>query len=114
MMRNKASPYWTVQGFVDVLGETFEEHYSCPQCFDIDEQGRHQAKCYNPSNSTKWHLKVYALNCDETCHQLKFFMMYEGRSENRSAGMPATVYPVWRLLKNGKYHHNGCILYLDN
>jgi hypothetical protein len=116
--RNKANPYWTVQGFVDALGKTFEEHYTCPQCFDIDEQcipwkGRHQAKCYNPSKPAKWHLKVYALNCAETCYQLKFFM-YEGRSEARPAGMPATVYPVWRLLKDGKYHHNGCILYLDN
>jgi hypothetical protein len=36
--RNKADPYWTVQGFIDALGKTFEEHYTCPQCFDIDEQ----------------------------------------------------------------------------
>jgi hypothetical protein len=116
--RNKGNPYWTVQGLIDGLGKTFLDHNTCPQCFDIDEQcipwkGRHQAKCYNPSMPAKWHLKVYALNCAETCYQLKFFM-YEGRSEVRPAGMPATVYPVWRLLRDGKYHHNEYILYLDN
>jgi hypothetical protein len=40
--------------------------------------------------------------------------MYKGRTETRPAGMSATVYPIWKLLKDGKYHNNGCILYLDN
>jgi hypothetical protein len=116
--RNRANCYWTVQGFCDLLCKSFEEHYTCPQCFDVDEQcipwkGRHQAKCYNPSKPAKWHLKVYALNCSETSYQLKFFM-YEGRTENRPATMPATVYPIWRLLKDGQYHNNSYILYLDN
>jgi hypothetical protein len=106
--RNKDNSYWTVQGYCDALCKTFDEHYVCPQCFDVDEQcipwkGRHAAKCYNPSKPAKWHLKVYALNCSETSYQLKFFM-YEGRTE----------YPIWMLLKDGKYHRNGYILYLDN
>jgi hypothetical protein len=40
--------------------------------------------------------------------------MYEGRTEKRPAGMPATVFPIWMLLKDGKHHRNGYILYLDN
>jgi hypothetical protein len=105
--RNKNYSYWTVQDYGDALCKTFVVHYVCP----VDEQcipwkGRHQAKCYNPSKHAKWHFQVYALSCSETSYQLKLFM-YESRTEKRPAGMPATVYPIWRLLKDGKYHRNG-------
>jgi hypothetical protein len=116
--KNKANPFWSVQGYLDAIAQNFREYYICPQCFDIDEQcipwkGRHLAKCYNPNKPSKWHLKVYALNCSHTTYQCNFFM-YQGRDEDRPAGMPATVFPVYVLLMDRFYWHQNYILYLDN
>jgi hypothetical protein len=113
--KNKANPFWSVQGYVDATAQNFRDHYICPQCFDIDEQwkGRHLAKCYNPNKPSKWHFKVYSLNCSHTTYRCNFFM-YQGRDENRPAGMPATVYPVYELLRDRFYWHLNYILYLDN
>jgi hypothetical protein len=116
--KNKENSFWTVQGYCDMLAQSFAAHYICPQCFDIDEQcipwkGRHMSKCYNPSKPAKWHLKVYALNCADTCYQMNFFM-YQGRDEDRPQGMAATVFPIWYLLKDRTQWNKKMILYVDN
>jgi hypothetical protein len=35
---NRNNAFWTVQGYCDALCKNFDEHYTCPQSFDIDEQ----------------------------------------------------------------------------
>jgi hypothetical protein len=118
-VNNREDPFWTVTTFLSQLSMNFESHYLCPQQFDIDEQtipwkGRHRCRCYNPKKPDKWHFKVYSLNCAATCYQIKF-VMYTGRDEARPAGMAATVFPVWQLLRDPTfYHFKNYILYTDN
>ena len=116
-VRNRVNSFWTVQGFCDALVESFAAHYICPRGFYIDEQnipceGRQQSTCYQTSTPAKWHLKLYSLNCAETNYQLNFFM-YQGRDEDCPPEMPATVYPIWYLLKGGFHWHKSMILYLE-
>lgn len=97
-----ADPFWPVKSFVQALARTFERAFNPGQFMDIDEQccpwkGRHKCRCYNPSKPEKWHFKLFALNDAETSYQYRFYL-YQGKSEQRPAGVSATLWPFHCLI----------------
>jgi hypothetical protein len=60
-------------------------------------KGRHRARCYNPQKPSKYHLKKFGLNCAKTGYCYSFYY-YEGKAEKRPANIPATTYPICKLL----------------
>ena len=116
--RNKANSFWSVQGFLDQLGESCRDHYNPPQRTDVDEscfdfKGRHSARCYNPSKPAKWHFKAFCLNCSATGYMSNFFM-YRGKDEQRPDGFSATEYPPIRLTDHRQYKDKNHIMATDN
>ena len=102
--RNREDGYWTVEEFLDLLCQNFMRYYECGRFLSIDEmaiffKGRHRCKCYNPNKPNKWHLKAFCLNDSKTGYLHSFFM-YRGKDEQRPAGIPATQWPVRKLLSN--------------
>ena len=114
----KKDPFWAIKSFCNELSENYDAAWTPGQNIDIDEQcipwkGRHKCRTYNPNKPVKWHFKVLSLNCSATAYQSAFYL-YQGKAEQRPAGITATAYPAHQLLQNPKYHNKGYILYTDN
>ena len=85
---------------------------------DIDEQcipfkGRHKCKCYNPKKPETFHFKAFGLN-DAITGYLSNFYLYGGKAENRPADVPATLWPLKKLLLYAQYISKNHILATDN
>jgi hypothetical protein len=116
--RNSENCFWAVQSFLDILRGNCLQNYRPNQELCIDEQSiatkcRHRAKCYNPAKPDKWHFKNFCLNDSGSAYVVSFFL-YQGRDEVRPAGVPATEYPVRRLLEHERWSNKGYILFIDN
>jgi len=116
--KNKADCFWTVKSFLDKLAGNFLHWYDPDYRCNIDEgvfgfKGRHRARCYNPNKPEKWHFKSFCLNCSTTGYLMNFFM-YQGKDEQRPAGVSATAYPVHKLTEPDKFRGKNIILATDN
>jgi hypothetical protein len=60
----------------------------------------------------KWHFKIFALNNANTCYQYRFYL-YQGKSEQRPAGVSATLWPIQCLL-GGTFNDRNHIIVTDN
>ena len=82
--KQKDDPFWRLEPLLWHLGNLYQHYFQCGQDFDIDEmcigfKGRHIARCYNPKNLNKWHLKAFCLNDSDTGYLHRFYM-YQGFS----------------------------------
>jgi len=116
--KNNADPFWQVSTFTDQLSENFQKCYDCGQRIAIDEmaigfKGHHRCKCYNDKKPCKWHFKAFCLNDSETFYLWKFYL-YRGKDEERENNIPATEWPVRKLLDGGKFFHLNHVLATDN
>ena len=74
------------------------------QCSDLDEctcgfRGKHKCRCFNPAKPHKYHFKMFCWNCSETGYCFAFYW-YRGKEEARPAHVPATLWPVMKLVNN--------------
>jgi hypothetical protein len=116
--RNQANAWWTVDTFLTQLSALFMNYYTPYQHCDVDEQcismkGRHRCRCYNPNKPEKWYFKVYALNCGMNSYLWNFYL-YQGRDEDRPAGISATSYPVYKLTLPDPAHNLNYVIHIDN
>ena len=96
-----ARRFFHVDELAALLTERFRSAFRAGQQMDLDEQGvpwkgRHRCRCYNPAKPFKWHFKIFSLNDSSTGYCVNFYL-YQGKSEDRPAGMSATTYPFWKL-----------------
>jgi hypothetical protein len=113
-----ADGFWNISSFLKRLSDNFAKHFSIGQSISIDEKtirfkGHHRCRCFNPNKPNKYHLKAFCANDAATgyCHR---FFMYQGATEVRPDDVPATLYPIVKLLENEEYHHKNNILSTDN
>lgn len=111
-------PFYATTELMKVLCLKYSEYYRCGQFIDIDEQclgwqGRHKCRCFNPNKPEKYHLKIFALNCSKTGYQIDSYF-YHGASEVHPRGIPATQYPVDKLLQSNIFWNKGHVLFTDN
>ena len=108
--KNAADPFWQIQELVSVCNERCAFHFKMGRTFSIDEavipwKGKHKARCYNPKKPAKYHLKKFSLNCAATgyvyCHY-----HYGGKDERRPAGVPASVWPIKKLVDQCELLHD--------
>jgi hypothetical protein len=107
--KNAADPFWQIQELVTVCNERCAFHFKMGRTFSIDEavipwKGKHKARCYNPKKPAKYHLKKFSLNCATTgyvyCHY-----HYGGKDERRPPGVPASVWPIKKLVDQCELLH---------
>jgi hypothetical protein len=117
--KNAAHPFWQMNDLVQKCNENCGYYWRMGRAMSIDEgcipfKGRHRARVYNKQKPDKYHLRKYSLNCAKTgfCY---CFYFYEGKGENRHPRVPATAWPVFRLLRLcPELQNRGRILALDN
>jgi hypothetical protein len=100
--KTAADPFWQIQRFVDECNEKSRYHFKMGRTFTIDEavipfKGRHKARCYNPNKPAKYHLKKFSLNCAKTGYVYAHYH-YGGKDELRPAGVPASLWPIKKLV----------------
>ena len=116
---NKRSPFWQIQGMIKLWNARAAKYWHMGRLMSADEgvvpfKGRHRARCYNPQKPSKYHLKKFGLNCAKTGYCYSFYY-YEGKAEARPAHIPATTYPICKLLDQCPELHNANrILAMDN
>jgi hypothetical protein len=103
-------PFWQVKHLVDRCNANSQDYFRCGHRISIDEgvipfKGKHCARCYNPKKPFKYHLKKFMCNDAETGYCYSFYF-YDGAGEIRPAGMPATAWPVIKLLSQCTSLHN--------
>ena len=99
---NKRHPFWQIDELVALFNARAKKYFHMGRLMSADEavvpfKGRHRARCYNPKKPAKYHLKKFGLNCAKTGYLYSFYY-YEGKAEARPANIPATTYPICRLL----------------
>jgi hypothetical protein len=117
--RNAANCFWQISELVEECNKRCAFHFKMGRAFSIDEavipwKGRHKARCYNPSKPHKYHLKKFSLNCSATgyvfCHY-----HYAGKDERRPPHIPASLWPVQKLVDMcPKLHNKNHICATDN
>lgn len=101
--KNAEHPFWQMRDLVQKCNENCADYWRMGRAMSIDEgcipfKGKHRARVYNKQKPDKYHLRKYSLNCAKTgfCY---CFYFYEGKGESRPRGVPATAWPVLRLLR---------------
>ena len=100
--KNKRDPFWQTDAFCERLSENFSRYWKLGQCSDLDEctcgfRGKHKCRCFNPAKPHKYHFKMFCWNCSETGYCFAFYW-YRGKEEPRPANVPATLWPVMKLV----------------
>jgi len=88
--------------FCERLSDNFAHYWRLGQCSDLDERtcgfrGKHKCRCLNPAKPHEYHFKMFCWNCSETGYCLAFYW-YCGKEEVRPAKVPATLWPVMKLV----------------
>jgi hypothetical protein len=116
---NASRPFWQIDEMVDLINSRAHKYWHMGRLMSVDEavvpfKGRHRARCYNPQEPAKYHLKKFGLNCAKTGYLYSFYY-YEGKTEDRPAHIPATTYPVVRLLDlSPELCNDNRVLAMDN
>ena len=121
--KNKRDPFWQTDKFCERLSDNFAHYWQLGQCSDLDEctcgfRGKHKCRCFNPAKPHKYHFKMFCWNCSETGYCFSFYW-YRGKEEARPANVPATLWPVMKLVKKvvaaqPRIERNGFVLTTDN
>jgi len=116
--RNFVDPFWRMADLLETLAVIFRTLYIPFQETDVDEQGipskaYHHAVQYNKDKPEKWFFKVYALNCARSSYMCNFYL-FRGKDKCREEGVPASAYPVWKLLQHDIYRGWNYICFIDN
>ena len=121
--KNKRDPFWQTDAFCERLSENFSTYWTLGQCSDLDEctcgfRGKHKCRCFNPAKPHKYHFKMFCWNCSETGYCFAFYW-YRGKEEARPAHVPATLWPVMKLVRKvvaaqPRVAGNGFVLTTDN
>jgi hypothetical protein len=118
--KNKEYCFWQIEELVALANTNNQAYFRLGHRVDVDEavipwKGRHKARCYNPKKPWKFHFKKFMLNDADTGYNYNFYY-YGGKDERRPADMPATCYPVVRLLSTTavSLHHKNHLVALDN
>ena len=95
-------PFWQVKELVARCNSNSQAYFRCGHRISIDEgvipfKGKHCGRCFNPKKPFKYHLKKFMCNDSETGYCYRFYF-YDGAGEVRPAGMPASAWPVVKLL----------------
>jgi len=112
-------PFWQVQDLVELCNANSQAYFRCGHRISIDEgvipfKGKHCARCFNPKKPFKYHLKKYMCNDSETGYCYRFYF-YDGAGEHRPLNMPATAWPVIKLLSTCTcLHHKNHLVATDN
>lgn len=108
--RNAENCFWQLDELVQECNRLCAAHFKMGRAFSIDEavipwKGRHRARCYNPAKPAKYHFKKFSLNCAATgfvyCHY-----HYAGKDERRPANVPASLWPIKKLVDQCPSLHN--------
>ena len=121
--KNRRDPFWQTDAFCERLSENFSKYWVLGQCSDLDEctcgfRGKHKCRCFNPAKPHKYHFKMFCWNCSETGYCFAFYW-YRGKEEPRPAHVPATLWPVMKLVAKvvaaqPRVERNGFVLTTDN
>jgi hypothetical protein len=121
--KNKRDPFWQTDAFSERLSDNFSRYWTLGQCADLDEctcgfRGKHKCRCFNPAKPHKYHFKMFCWNCSETGYCFAFYW-YRGKEEARPAHVPATLWPVMKLVAKvvaaqPRVERNGFVLTTDN
>jgi len=118
--KNKEYCFWQIEELVSLANTNNQAYFRLGHRIDVDEavipwKGRHKARCYNSKKPWKFHFKKFMLNDADTGYNYNFYY-YGGKEEARPADMPATCYPVVRLLSttNPSLCHKNHLVALDN
>jgi hypothetical protein len=117
--KNVRHAFWQVQPLVNMCNTNCAKYFRMGRLMSIDEgvipfKGKHRAKCYNPSKPAKYHIKKFCLNCAKTGYNYCHYF-YEGKGEERPDNVPATTWPVKKLLGMcPELHGKDRILAVDN
>jgi len=121
--KNKRDPFWQTDAFCERLSENFSTYWTLGQCSDLDEctcgfRGKHKCRCFNPAKPHKYHFKMFCWNCSETGYCFAFYW-YRGKEEARPPHVPATLWPVIKLVRKvvaaqPRVAGNGFVLTTDN
>lgn len=103
LRRMNADAFWQIEAFARALSDNFTNFINVGQCLDLDEctcgfRGRHRCRCFNPAKPKKYHFKQFCVNCAATGYIVAFYW-YRGKSEQRPARMPATLWPLVHLVE---------------
>lgn len=108
--RNADNCFWQIESLVQECNRLCAFHFKMGRAFSVDEavipwKGRHKARCYNPKKPAKYHLKKFSLNCASTgyvyCHY-----HYAGKDERRPVNVPASLWPIKKLVDQCPDLHN--------
>jgi hypothetical protein len=118
--KNKEYCFWQIEELVALANTNNQAYFRLGHRIDVDEavihwKGRHKARCYNSKKPWKFHFKKFMLNDADTGYNYNFYY-YGGKDETRPADMPATCYPVVRLLSTTtpSLCHKNHLVALDN
>jgi hypothetical protein len=108
--RNADNCFWQIDELVRECNRLCATHFKMGRAFSIDEavipwKGRHRARCYNPSKPAKYHFKKFALNCATTGYVYCQYH-YAGKDERRPANVPASLWPIKKLVDQCPSLHN--------
>ncbi len=116
--KNKVDCFWRMADLLELLSASCQKYYRLGQHCNVDEGGipckaYHSAIQYNGDKPYKWFFKVYMLNCGTTKY-LSNFVLFRGREIDRQTDIPASAWPVYKLLEPPMYWNMELICYLDN
>lgn len=109
-------PLFKIRPVYDYLRKRFKDLYTPEQRLSLDEstigrRGNLHFRCYNPSKSHKFHIKVYVV-CEATSGYACEWEIYSGKANAPPSEKGATYDLVMRLME--PYKDKGYILYMDN
>jgi hypothetical protein len=121
--KTKIDPFWQTDKFCERLNDNFAHYWQLGQCSDLEERtcgfrGKHKCRCFNPAKPHEYHFKMFCWNCSETGYCLAFYW-YRGKEEVRPAKVPATLWPVMKLVDKvvaaqPRVERNGFVLKTEN
>lgn len=100
--RQKGNVFWQMDELLQECNSSSQAYFRLGHRIDVDEavipwKGKHKARCYNSKKPYKFHFKKFMLNDAATGYNYNFYY-YGGKGEARPADVPATTWPVVKLM----------------
>lgn len=118
--RQRANVFWQMDELLQECNSSSQAYFRLGHRIDVDEavipwKGKHKARCYNSNKPYKFHFKKFMLNDAATGYNYNFYY-YGGKDEVRPADIPATTWPVVKLLSTTDVNleNKNHIVALDN
>jgi hypothetical protein len=118
--RQKQNVFWQMDELLQECNSSSQAYFRLGHRIDVDEavipwKGKHKARCYNSKKPHKFHFKKFMLNDAASGYNYNFYY-YGGKEEERPADIPATTWPVVKLLSTTDINleNKNHIVALDN